>query len=682
MFAFSTVAAALMAAGVLVAPARPAAAAPPPVPSPAQAADDARAAVQRHKPAVHGAAGEAYQVRGVLVDPDGSRHVRFDRTYRGLAVLGGDYVVHANPDGSFRDASVAQRAAIAVDIKPTVDAAAARSASRIAGRSDARLVVDASAGTPVLAWQIVGPRERTVIVDARTGKVRRDYDGIQTAETGTGHTLYDGEVPLSTTRGDGGYTLTDPSRGNAQVLDALDNPYPEPATSTPMVDADNVWGTGARDDRQTVAADVHYAVAETFDFFRQAYGRDGVRDDGTAPVAMVHQDDANAAFYGSCYCMSFGDGGSGIGPFVSLDVVGHEWAHGVTYATARLVYDGESGALNEASSDIFGTLVEFAAGNPADRPDYLVGEQLDNGGEGTPLRYMDEPARNGTSDSCWSPAIAGHDVHYSSGVADKFFYNLAVGSGQSAWGDSPTCGGAPPVTGIGNDKAGRIWYRALTTYMLSNTNYAVARQATLTAAADLYGAGGAEYDAVDAAWKAVNVDGSDPAPQEPAIWGPGNQESVVGDQAHLRIKAVDPQGDAITFSAVDLPAGLSISDDGLITGAPTTAGWEYVKVSVTDSGGHTGITYFFWDVYGPPVVQNPGDQNHRVGDFVFLPVQATDDDSDWQLTWTFTGLPDGLWSADNYIAGVPDRAGTWHTTVTVTDSQQRSTTIAFTWTIT
>ncbi|MET8837583.1 M4 family metallopeptidase, partial [Micromonospora sp. NPDC004540] len=94
--------------------------------------------------------------------------------------------------------------------------------------------------------------------------------------------------------------------------------------------------------------------------------------------------------------------------------------------------------------------------------------------------------------------------HYSSGVANHFFYLLAVGSGSSSYGNSPTCNGST-VTGIGNAEAGAIWYRALTTYMTSRTDYAGARTASLSAVADLYGSGSAEYTAVAAAWSAVSV---------------------------------------------------------------------------------------------------------------------------------------------------------------------------------
>ncbi|BBH69991.1 hypothetical protein ACTI_66760 [Actinoplanes sp. OR16] len=675
-----------LAAGLLAAGASPAAAAPAeppgayrPPPTRMQAAADARDTVGRHGAAIRAAATENYQVRSVVVDPDGSRHVRFDRTYRGLPVLGGDYVVHANPDGGFRDASVAQRQKITTGVTPAIGArtATAVAVKEFGGphqKAGAHLVIDAVQGTPALAWQVVvtsdEPRELNVVVDARSGAVRRTFEGLRGAETGTGRTLYNGEVPLTTTRReDGSYTLADPARGGARVLSLRGGDSAEP-----LVDADNVWGDGTLADPATVAADVHYGLAETYDYFKDQHGRSGVRDDGSVPGAQVHFDDANAYFDAFCFCMGFGDGGSGYGPFVSLDIVAHEYAHAVTDATADLIYDGESGGLNEATSDIFGTLVEFAADNPQDRPDYLVGEKT-----GVTLRYMDDPDRDFTSASCWSPSVGYLDVHESSGVANKFFYTLAVGSGETAWGNSPTCNGAPAVTGIGNEAAGRIWYRALTVYMLSNTNFGGAREATLKAAADLYGASSVEHTTVDAAWAAAGVDGTVPAQQEPAVTRPDVQQHLVGDAVNLRIQARDPQGDEITFTATDLPRGLSISADGLITGTIAAHGSTLSTITVTDSGGHAGVTTVYWAITGPPVVRPIEDRVGVVGEEDVFFVIASDDGI--EMTYSWSGLPPGVDGYDSLVWGTPQEPGVYPVTLTVTDDEQRSTVVTFTWTV-
>jgi Zn-dependent metalloprotease len=125
---------------------------------------------------------------------------------------------------------------------------------------------------------------------------------------------------------------------------------------------------------------------------------------------------------------------------------------------------------------------------------------------------MFKPSLDGASPDCYSSTLGNLDVHYSSGVANHFFYLLAEGAvvpaGFAQFGLTPAslvCNGNTAITGIGREAASKIWYRALTVYMTSNTNYAGARAATLSAAADLYGAGSTQAIAVAAAWSAVKV---------------------------------------------------------------------------------------------------------------------------------------------------------------------------------
>jgi Zn-dependent metalloprotease len=121
---------------------------------------------------------------------------------------------------------------------------------------------------------------------------------------------------------------------------------------------------------------------------------------------------------------------------------------------------------------------------------------------------MDNPSSDGSSVNCWSPTVGTLDVHYSSGVGNHFFYLLAEGSGSRTIGgkahSSTTCDGST-LAGIGRDAAAKIWYRALTVYMTSSTNYAGARAATVKAAGDLFGAGSTQAAAVAATWGAVSV---------------------------------------------------------------------------------------------------------------------------------------------------------------------------------
>jgi hypothetical protein len=377
--------------------------------------------------------------------------------------------------------------------------------------------------------------------------------------------------------------------------------------------------------------------------------------------------------------MSFGDGNATSKAFTSLDVVGHEMAHGVTSATADLVYWSESGGLNEATSDIFGTLIEFAAQNPADPPDYLVGEKT-----GAPLRFMADPAADGKSRSCWTPDLGDLNVHYSSGVANKFFFLLAEGSGTSAYGTSPTCDGAPEVTGIGRDAAGAIWYRALTRYLVSNSNYATARQATLRAAADLHGTGTAPYASVEAAWDAVGVDATRQLPQAPAVRALGNLKGLVGQEVRVQVEATDAQGDELTYTVTGLPDGLTMTSGGLITGVPTREYSYFTLVTVTDSAGNTGETYASWEVNGPPVFQPERikPRTIKLGDRFFEDISAND--ANHPLSYEFAGLPDGLAQrapGDVFVDGRPTMLGVWQVTATATDATGLSTSVTVEWTV-
>ncbi|MGW7427363.1 M4 family metallopeptidase [Streptomyces sp. NPDC054813] len=472
-------------------------------------------------------AKEKLVVKDVVKDADGTVHTRYERTYAGLPVLGGDLVVHTSKAGKTEGVTKATKTAIKVaSLKPQISTAKAEKSALTVAKSlgssksaadGARKVIWAGSGTPVLAYEtIVGgfqddgtPNQLHVITDAATGKKLFEYQGIENA-TGTGKTLYSGTVSLDTTLSGSTYSLTDATRGSHKTYNLK---HGTSGTGTLFTDADNVWGTGTASSSttdQTAAADAAYGAQETWDFYKNTFGRSGIKNNGVGAYSRVHYGSSyvNAFWDDSCFCMTYGDGSSNTHPLTSLDVAGHEMSHGVTANTAGLNYSGESGGLNEATSDIFGTGVEFYANNSSDVGDYLIGEKININGDGTPLRYMDQPSKDGGSANYWSSSVGNLDVHYSSGVANHFFYLLSEGSGAKTINgvsyNSPTYNGST-VTGIGRAKALQIWYKALTTYFTSTTNYKSARTGTLSAAAALYGSGSTEYNAVAAAWTAVNV---------------------------------------------------------------------------------------------------------------------------------------------------------------------------------
>ncbi|MER5547545.1 M4 family metallopeptidase [Streptomyces sp. NPDC002589] len=472
-------------------------------------------------------AKEKLVVKDIVRDADGTVHTRYERTYAGLPVLGGDLVVHTAKSGRTEGVTKATKATIKVaSLKPQITAAKAAqqavSAARTLGSAKssangARKVIWAGSGTPVLAYEtIVGglqddgtPNQLHVITDAATGKKLFQYQGIENA-TGTGKTLYSGSVSLTTTQSGSSYNLTDASRGGHKTYNLARKTS---GKGTLVSNSTNTFGTGTASTSagdQTAAADAAYGAQETWDFYKSTFGRSGIKNDGVGAYSRVHYGSSyvNAFWDDSCFCMTYGDGQGNKDPLTSLDVAGHEMSHGVTANTAGLDYSGESGGLNEATSDIMGTGVEFFANNASDKGDYLIGEKININGDGTPLRYMDKPSKDGNSADSWSSSVGDLDVHYSSGVANHFFYLLSEGSGPKTINgvsyDSPTSDGSK-VTGIGRDKALQIWYKALTTYFTSTTNYADARSGTLKAASDLYGADSTEYKTVAAAWSAVNV---------------------------------------------------------------------------------------------------------------------------------------------------------------------------------
>jgi len=201
------------------------------------------------------------------------------------------------------------------------------------------------------------------------------------------------------------------------------------AAGTTFTDADNIWGNGAVSDRASAGVDAHYGAGKTFDYYKNIQGRNGIWNTGVGARSRVHYGTnyVNAFWDGSQ--MTYGDGASNTHPLVELDVAGHEMSHGVTENTAALVYTGDAGGLNEATSDIFGTAVEWYANNASDTPDYLIGEEININGNGTPLRYMDKPSKDGGSRDCWSSTLGGLDPHYSSGPLNHWFYLASEGSG-------------------------------------------------------------------------------------------------------------------------------------------------------------------------------------------------------------------------------------------------------------
>ncbi len=453
--------------------------------------------------------GPRLQVKSGVADADGTKHVRYERTFQGLKVIGGDLVVERTAAGSTKEVRWNATKAVEVSTSPKLTLGQARKAARADSGTSSALVVYAGAAGPRLAYDVltVGtkadqtPSRLHTVVDASTGSTLDSWDEVV---EGTGSSMYSGTVTIGTTLSGGSYQLKDAVGNFTTDLNGATT-----GTGTLFTDADDVWGNGSTSSRQTAGVDAQYGAEKTFDYYKNVQGRNGIWDTGVGARSRVHYGNAyNNAFWDGTQ-MTYGDGANNAKPLTAIDVAGHEMSHGVTENTAGLAYRGDAGGLNEATSDIFGTAVEFYANSAADPGDYLIGEKIDIRGNGTPLRYMDQPSKDGASKDCWSSTLKNLDPHYSSGPLNHWFFLASEGSGAKTIGgvayNSPVCGGAAAVTGAGRTNIEKVWYRTLSTKLTSRSDYKAAREGAIASAKELYGAGSPTCVAVKSAFDAIAV---------------------------------------------------------------------------------------------------------------------------------------------------------------------------------
>ena len=368
------------------------------------------------------------------------------------------------------------------------------------------------------------PYYHDTVVSAKDAHIIERWSALQTV-VGVGKSQYNGEVPISTTLSEGSYKMLDPERGAGGTYGAMaiTNANGTSSAGKMYTNTSNTWGDGKQYIRggsttdangQTAAVNAMWGLMNTYDALKNALGWHSLDGKNTATYIAVHVNTAydNAYYSDTCRCMFIGDGSS-FTSLGSIDVIGHEMGHGVTAATSDLVYSGESGGLNESSSDIGGEVVEAyarAGGKgesiPPSGNDWMLGTEIAR--DGQPLRWMYRPSKDGSSPDAWSTSLKRLDVHYSSGPNNRMFYFLAMGSKADKAGDyyskylvkSPAA-----MTGIGTDKAFRIWFKANTTKFTSSTNYADARARMIEAAQELYGSASREAVAVQRAYAAINV---------------------------------------------------------------------------------------------------------------------------------------------------------------------------------
>jgi len=586
----------------------------------------------------------AFLLRDAHSDQLGQTHAHFQQTYKGLKVWGGDAITHTGKDGAELPLTNALLKGIRLNVTPALGAAEALAVAQRdlapkgsfayapttelvvypevtevvrQGRAAANLNAE-DMSREVLRYTLAyhvhtelendqdGIRHTDYLVNAHTGAILKSWNTLHTtAATGTGNSQYNGTVSLPTNYTGSTYELRDMTRGsggsfgNNVVTNMAHASTSSTATGTLYTDTDNTWGDGANyvegssttaANGETAAVDAMFGMIKSWDFYKNVFGRNGIDGAGTATYSRVHIGSGydNAFWSDSCFCMTYGDGTS-FTTLTALDVAGHEMSHGVCARTANLTYSGESGGLNEANSDIFGTMIEFYArggsgstiGNTGGN--WTIGEQLAT----NPLRWMYKPSLDGSSPDAWSSTIGSLDVHYSSGPMNRCFYFLSAGA--TTTGNTSTTYLPSGMTGIGNDKAAAIWFRALSVYMTSSTNYAGARTAAISAAKDLYGAGGAEEQAVWNAFHGINVG---------SAWTSGS-----GDTTAPTVSVTESgTSGTVTFTATASDnVGVTKVEfyvDGALKGTDTATPWTLSFDSTTLTNGSHNLVAKAYDAAG------------------------------------------------------------------------------------
>jgi len=482
--------------------------------------------------------GNDTELLRVWVDELGMAHVHLRQVFGGVPVFGGELIVHWNSDGTLFGVSDTWRPGLAVTVVPDLTEeqaigtaiAAFGCPDCLTAPPEVKLWVLRRLGVDRLAYRVqlrseAGTDRPTLpvyFVDAHTAEVAWDYDNLQSA---TGSSLYSGIVSFDTSAASGTHFLEDLARGYG-TFDFRNTT----TAAVPFTDADDVWDAA----NQRAAVDVHYGLAVFLDYLRDVHGRDGFNGnggptlrtahDGVTPLitAQVHfASNFNNGFWNGS-SLIFGDGdGVSFGPLVSIDLIGHEAMHAVIEHTAGLVYSGESGAINESIADVFGAMVERHARGLNDNVWRFAEDIITPSIAGDALRHLDDPHRapnagftpDDDPDHYAERYVGSFDnggIHVNAGIANKVFYLLAQGGTHHLGGS---------MSGIGADAAARIWYKALTTFMTSSTNFAAARSATLNAALALYGSGSAQAGAVAQAWTLCGVGAPASPTPTPAVAG-------------------------------------------------------------------------------------------------------------------------------------------------------------------
>lgn len=481
-------------------------------------------------------------IRQHRTDPllESRTHDRYDQFYKGVRIFGGNFVRQSDL-GLTTSIFGTVHENIALDAVPTLNSAEARdiiaalSGAELSDAYEPELVVlPKDDGTYVLAYRGRAFSDAGLLmyfVDARSGELVLAFNDLKSqSAVGIGKGVLGDDKKLSVNRASSSYRAEDELRpptlvtfdlkGNLSRVVNILNGVQTLTVSDLAIDSDNTW-------TDPPIVDAHAYSGWVYDYFFKRFGRRGLDGANIPVLSMVHPvsrsnlaQASNAtiglfylnAFYAGGGLMVFGEGlpdttVDQLGRhwnYLSgaLDVFAHELTHGITDYSSQLVYRNESGALNEAFSDMLGVSAEFYFQPPGGarlEADYVIAEDVVSGG----LRSLANPAAFGDPDHYSKRYTGVQDnggVHTNSMIASHAFY-LAIEGGVNRTSGLPVAG----VGGARRDQIEKVFYRAFTQMLPADASFAIARAATIQSARDLYGADSDATRAVTEAWTAVGV---------------------------------------------------------------------------------------------------------------------------------------------------------------------------------
>ena len=593
----------------------------------------------------------------VHIDQLGKAHTRIMQTVDNIEVFGGQAIVHMRPDGSFETMTDNLVRHVYVDTTPkytdyqALDIAVdlAGGWSRVTGVPEIDLQILRHDGVDHLTYRAQlhtldesgEPSMPILFIDAHTGARVWGYENLHTNRDRRTYTAQNGT--------------------------SLPGSLVSSETSNPSGDA--------------VLDAAHQNAGITYDYYFASFGRDSFDGNGATIHSTVHYSTnyVNAFWNGSQ--MVYGDGdGVQSDPLTVLDVVGHELTHAVTDYSSDLIYSNESGALNEAMSDIFGAAIEAYRDGAVSLDTWKVGEACwTPGTEGDALRYMYDPVLGDDSDYYPDRYTGGNDnggVHINSGIANLAFY-LMVEGGTHPQGK--TSNQVPALDAVDSynslTKAAAIFYRTNTVYLTPSSTFSDARAATVSAAAELYGA--TEVAVVEAAWDAVGVL---PPPDYVVLDTRSDLAGSTGDEAHfsyatpagathMKFEIAGGSGDAdlyVKFGSAPTTSSYDCrpykaGNSEVCELSPAQAGTYYVMIHGYSSYSGTTLTvsYAGGDSEPPPPAEVCDDGLDNDGDgFIDC------DDSDCAADLTCEAPTDSVHVGD--LDGAGSTAGNrWDATVTI-----------------